>query len=238
VRNPGAGAARRTPDFPRRFLTTTDTTCQGRTLMKASIATRRGLTRFGQIGAAVVGTAALLLATQSTGASAQGDNGVAQRLAKLEYAQTIDQAKLEITEQQSLYGLLFNGDGPNGPDRQKWGDQIFTGDEPFLAYDANNNLIASQSFQHMSDEIAGAVAGQPKIWPNTASANGSMHYMFAPVFDKITPTEAITRTPSVSISGEKGTAKVNTATIRVYWDHWIKTDAGWRKTTSTWYRLD
>jgi len=33
-------------------------------------------------------------------------------------------------------------------------------------------------------------------------------------------------------------AVAKTATIRVYWDHWKKTDAGWRKTTRTWYGLD
>jgi hypothetical protein len=202
--------------------------------------TRRGWSRLGQLGAAAA-ACAMLVATMSTQASAKDDgppNGVEHRLSQLEYAQAIDQAKLEITEKQSQYGLLFNGDGPNGPQRALWGTEIFTGDEPFLAYDSNLQLIARQSFQHMSDEIADAVAGQPKVWPNPAALNGSMHFMFAPVFDSITPTEAVTRTPSVSLSGEKGTAIAKTATIRVYWDHWKKTDAGWRKTTSTWYRLD
>ena len=203
----------------------------------------RSWSRIAQLGAGLIGCVAVIVATQSAGASAQSHdeadaNGVAQRLANVEYAQEVSEAKLEITQQQSLYGLLFNGDGPNGPDRKKWGDQIFTGDEPFLAYDANVNLIASQSFEHMSDEIAGAIASQPKVWPNTANPNGSMHFMFAPVFDSITPTTAVTRTPSVSINAEKGTQKVNTITIRVYWDTWKKTDAGWRKVTSTWYRLD
>jgi hypothetical protein len=203
----------------------------------------RSWTRIAQLGTGLIGCVAVIVATQSTGASAQSHdeadaNGLAQRLANVEYAQEITEAKLEITQQQSLYGLLFNGDGPNGPDRKKWGDQIFTGDEPFLAYDANLNLITSQSFEHMSDEIAGAIASQPKVWPNTANANGSMHFMFAPVFDSITPTTAVTRTPSVSINAEKGTQKVNTITIRVYWDTWKKTDVGWRKVTSTWYRLD
>jgi hypothetical protein len=208
--------------------------------MDEGTTTRGGWSRLGQLGAAAA-ACAMLVATMSTQASAKDDgptNGVEHRLSQLEYSQAIDQAKLEITEKQSQYGLLFNGDGPNGPDRAKWGTEIFTGDEPFLAYDANLQLIARQSFQHMSDEIADAVAGQPKVWPNTASLNGSMHFMFAPVFDSISLTEAVTRTPSVSLSGEKGTAIAKTATIRVYWDHWKKTDAGWRKTTSTWYRLD
>ena len=68
-----------------------------------------------------------------------------------------------------------------------WGTEIFTGDEPFLAYDYNNQLIARQSFQHMSDEIADAVRGHPAVWPNPNSLNGSMHFMFAPVFDSINP---------------------------------------------------
>jgi hypothetical protein len=210
--------------------------------MRSTDPSSRHWTRFAQLAAVVLGATALVLAALAPGASAKNDHhvphGVAQRLAALEADQAISEAKLEITEQQSLYGLLFNGDGPHGPDRQKWGDQIFTGNKPFLAYDANNQLIPSQSFAHMRDEIAGAVASQPKIWPNTENPNGSMHFMFAPVFDKITPTRAVTRTPSVSISGEKGTAKVNTATIRVYHDTWKKTSAGWRKVTSTWYRLD
>src|SRR6266550_3745978 len=134
----------------------------------------RSWSRIAQLGAGLIGCVAVIVATQSAGASAKSHdeadaNGVAQRLANVEYAQEVSEAKLEITQQQSLYGLLFNGDGPNGPDRKKWGDQIFTGDEHFLAYDANVNLIASQSFEHMSDEIAGAIASQPKVWPNTAT---------------------------------------------------------------------
>jgi hypothetical protein len=158
--------------------------------------------------------------------------------AKLRYDEAIDQAKLEITQQQSLYGLLFNGDGPHGPDRVLWGKQIFTGDGPFLAYDANVQLIPSQSFDHMSDEIASAVASQPATWPNTSNPNGSMHYMFAPVFRSITLTTAVTDTPSMSVNAVKGSQQVNTITIRVYHDTWVKTPDGWRKTTSTWYRLD
>jgi hypothetical protein len=48
----------------------------------------------------------------------------------------------------------------------------------------------------------------------------------------------VTRTPSVSISGVKGPAAPVSVTIRVYWDTWENTPDGWRKVTSTWYRLD
>jgi hypothetical protein len=207
--------------------------------------TTSGWTRFTQVLTIVLGGGALLVALASTGASAKGHHshhGASQalqkRVAKLSYDQEIADAKLAITEKQSEYGLLFNGDGPNGPDRAKWGTEIFTGDNPVLAYDANTQLIPSQSFDHMSDEIAGAIASQPTTWPDTTKPNGSMHFMYAPVFDKITPTHAVTRTPSVSISGVKGTAAPVSVTIRVYWDKWVKTANGWRKTTSTWYRLD
>jgi hypothetical protein len=202
--------------------------------------TNRNWSRISQVAALLLGACGLLVGFAATGASADpgGLPAIAQRVSQLEYDQQISEAKLEITEKQSEYGLLFNGDGPNGPDRAKWGQEIFTGDGPFLAYDANNQLIPSQSFDHMSDEIAGAIASQPKTWPDTTKANGSMHFMYAPVFDKITPTEAITRTPSVSISGVKGTAAPVSVTIRVYWDTWKKTADGWRKVTSTWYRLD
>jgi hypothetical protein len=200
---------------------------------------RRRLLSAGAIGVAVPLVAAgSASAATPAGKGSRPEKSVAERLAQLEYNQAILQAKAEITERQSLYGLLFNGDGPHAPDRAKWGKEIFVGNQPFLAYDSDNQLIAAQSFEHMSDEIAGAVATEPAVWPNTASANGSMHYMFAPVFDKITLTEAVTRTPSVSISGVKGTAAVNSATIRVYFDHWENTKDGWRKITSTWYRLD
>lgn len=158
--------------------------------------------------------------------------------AKLKYGEEIAEDKLEITQQQSLYGLLFNGDGPDGPNRVLWGQQIFTGDGPFLAYDSALQLIPSQSFAHMSDEIASAVATQPTTWPNTSNPNGSMHYMFAPVFRSITLNTAVTDTPSMSVNAVKGTQTVNTITIRVYHDTWVKTPEGWRKTTSTWYRLD
>jgi hypothetical protein len=63
--------------------------------------------------------------------SSNDSNGLAQRVARLEYSQQITEAKLEITEKQSEYGLLFNGDRPNGRDRAKWGKEIFTGDGPF-----------------------------------------------------------------------------------------------------------
>jgi hypothetical protein len=158
--------------------------------------------------------------------------------AKLDRNEQIEEAKQEITQQQSLYGLLFNGDGPQGPNRVLWGKQIFTGDGPFLAYDSNDQLIPTQSFQHMKDEIADAVATQPTTWPDTTNPNGSMHYMFAPVFRSINLTTAVTDTPSMSVNAVKGTQTVNTITIRVYHDTWKKTAAGWRKTTSTWYRLD
>jgi hypothetical protein len=59
---------------------------------------------------------------------------------------------------------------------------------PVLAYDANNQLIARQSFEHMSDEIANPIAGQLKTWPDATQPNGLMHFMYAHVFDKITPT--------------------------------------------------
>jgi hypothetical protein len=212
--------------------------------MKISAESKHGWTRAAQLGAVVFACAALFVGTTAAGASAQPKShgsvprGIQNQLNQLEYNQKIDAAKLAITEKQSQYGLLFNGDGPHGPDRVKWGKQIFTGEGAFLAYDANLNLIPAQSFAHFKDEIADAVATQPATWPNTASANGSMHYMFAPVFDKITPTTATTDTPSMSVSGVKGTAAVNSVTIRVYHDTWKLTKAGWRKTASTWYRLD
>src|ERR1700727_654343 len=86
---------------------------------------------------------------------------------KLKYDEAIAEDKLEITQQQSLFGYLFTGDGP------------------FLASDSSLPLIPSQSYAHMSDEIASAVATQPASWPDTSNPNGSMHYMFAPVFRSI-----------------------------------------------------
>jgi len=224
--------------------------------MKIKTTSKQGWVRFGQLGVLVIGAGAVLVATTTTAASAQPSQvshgsshessslrQLEQRVDNLENAQAITQAKAFITEAQSRYGLLFNGNGPQGPDRVTWGKDIFTGDGAFLAYDANLNLIPSQSFAHMKDEIATAVATQPATWPNTASANGSMHYMFAPVFDKITATTAVTDTPSMSVNAVKGSQTVNTLTIRVYHDTWVKTkdtavDGGWRKVTSTWYRLD
>jgi hypothetical protein len=177
-----------------------------------------------------------LFAAQRTAAHAQREATSAQ--SKLSYAEQIDAAKQSITQQQSLYGLLFNGDGPQGPNRVLWGKQIFTGEGPFLAYDANDQLIPSQSFQHMKDEIADAVATQPSTWPDTSNPDGSMHYMFAPVFRHINLKTAVTDTPSMSVNATKGTQTVNTLTIRVYHDVWKNTKNGWRKTASTWYRLD
>ena len=157
---------------------------------------------------------------------------------KLSYNQRIEAAKQAITEQDSLYGLLFNGNGPQGPRRDLWGRKIFTGEGPFLAYNSNNELIPSQSFTHMKEEIADAVETQPSTWPDPTSSKGSMHYMFPPTFKRINLKSAVTVTPSMSVSAAKGSQVVNTITIRVYHDVWTHTPQGWRKTKSTWYRLD
>jgi hypothetical protein len=171
------------------------------------------------------------------------DQHSAQRRAKeavkkLSYAQRIEAAKQAITEQDSLYGLLFNGNGPDGPRRALWGRKIFTGEGPFLAYNWNDELIPAQSFTHMKEEIEDAVDTQPATWPDPTNANGSMHYMFPPTFKKINLQEAVTVTPSMSVSAAKGSQTVRSITIRVYHDVWKHTDKGWRKTESTWYRLD
>jgi hypothetical protein len=200
-----------------------------------------GWTRRGLLGAASLGVAAPLVAAFPTGASAASvdtsPNGVAHRLAQLEYDQAIAVAKLKITERQALYGLLFNGDGLHGPDRAKWGDEIFTAESPFIAYDPNLQIPPLQTFPSREGLIAMEVAREPKIWPNTASANGSMHYMYNVVFDEITLTEAKTRTPAMIVSAVKGTRVVNNITLCVYHDEWTNTVDGWRKTSSTWYRL-
>jgi hypothetical protein len=157
---------------------------------------------------------------------------------KLSYNQRIEAAKQAITEQDSLYGLLFNGNGPQGPRRALWGRKIFTGEGPFLAYNWNNELIQSQSFTHMKEEIADAVETQPSTWPDPTSSKGSMHYMFPPTFKMINLKKAVTVTPSMSVNANKNSQTVNSITIRVYHDVWMHTPQGWRKTESTWYRLD
>ena len=203
-----------------------------------------GWTRRGLLGAASLGAAAPLVAAFPTSATASASasadtssNGLAHRLAQLEYDQAIAVAKQEITERQALYGLLFNGDGPHGPDRAKWGDEIFTPESPFIAYDSNLEILPLQTFMSRQGLIDMEVNRQPKVWPNTASPNGSMHYMYNVVFDDITLTDARTRTPAMIVSAVKGTRVVNTITLCVYHDAWTKTADGWRKTSSTWYRL-
>jgi hypothetical protein len=201
----------------------------------------QGWTRRGLLGAASLGAAAPLVAAFPTAAPAAArddtsSNGVAQRLAQLEYDQAIAVAKQEITERQALYGLLFNGDGPHGPDRAKWGDEIFTPESPFIAYDPNLEILPLQTFMSRQGLIDMEVNRQPKVWPTT-SPNGSMHYMYNVVFDEITLTDARTRTPAMIVSAVKGTRVVNTITLCVYHDAWAKTADGWRKTSSSWYRL-
>jgi hypothetical protein len=199
-----------------------------------------GWTRRGMLGVASLGVAAPLVAAMPSVASAKDDtsaSGVAHRLAQLEHDQAIAVAKQEITERQALYGLLFNGDGPHGPDRATWGDEIFTAESPFIAYDPNLEILPLQTFPSRQGLIEMEVNRQPKVWPNTASANGSMHYMYNVVFDEISLTDARTRTPAMIVSAVKGTRVVNTITLCVYHDVWANTADGWRKTSSTWYRL-
>jgi hypothetical protein len=157
---------------------------------------------------------------------------------KLTYNQQIEAAKQAITDQDSLYGLLFNGNGPEGPRRALWGRKIFTGEGPFLAYNWKNELIPVQSYAHMKEEIDGAVATQPATWPDPSRPNGSMHYMFPPTFKSINLQHAVTITPSLEVSAAKETRVPATITIRVYHDDWEHTSKGWRKTKSVWYRLD
>jgi hypothetical protein len=157
---------------------------------------------------------------------------------KLTYNQQIEAAKQAITDQDSLYGLLFNGNGPDGPRRALWGRKIFTGEGPFLAYNWKNELIQSQSYAHMKEEIEGAVDTQPGTWPDPTSTKGSMHYMFPPTFKSINLKHAVTITPSMSVSATKESQTPVTITIRVYHDDWEHTSQGWRKTKSVWFRLD
>jgi hypothetical protein len=199
-----------------------------------------GWTRRGLLGAASLGAAAPLVAALPSTAWAKQDSspeGVAHRLAQLEYDEAIAVANQKITERQALYGLLYNGDWPHGPDRAKWGDEIFTPESPFIAYDPNLEILPLQTFYTRPGLIDMEVNRQPKVWPNTASANGSMHYMYKFVFDEISLTEAKTRTPAMIVSAVKGTRVVNTITLCVYHDEWANTADGWRKTSSTWYRL-
>jgi hypothetical protein len=134
--------------------------------------------------------------------------------------------------------LLFNGNGPDGPRRALWGRKIFTGEGPFLAYNWKNELIQSQSYAHMKEEIEGAVDTQPGTWPDPTSTKGSMHYMFPPTFKSINLKHAVTITPSMSVSATKESQTPVTITIRVYHDDWEHTSQGWRKTKSVWFRLD
>jgi hypothetical protein len=157
---------------------------------------------------------------------------------KLSYNQRIEAAKQAITDQDSLYGLLFNGNGPEGPRRALWGRKIFTGEGPFLAYNWKNELIPAQSFTHMKEEIEDAVNTQPATWPDPTRSTGSMHYMFPPTFKSINLTHAVTITPSLEVSAAKESRVPNTITIRVYHDDWLHTPQGWRKTKSVWFRLD
>ena len=208
--------------------------------MKTKTEGSRGWGRAGQIGTVIVVGVAVMLGTTAVSASAQSgeNNGLEQRVEALEQQQQTAADKLAITQQLADYGLLFNGDGPHGPDRAKWGEQMFTGDGSFLAFDANLNVDTPKNFTNIKDEIASAIAGQPAVWPNTANPNGSMHYVFNPVFESLTATTAVTDSQSMIVNAVKGTSKVNTIKIAVYHDTWRKTNGVWKKVVSTWYELD
>ena len=210
--------------------------------------TTRPRARWSHLVATAVGLSAVLLVALTNGASATGNekskghdqpipHSVIKQLHALKYQQAIAQAKADITQRQAVYGLLFNGDGPKGPDRAKWGDEIFTPESPFIAYDPELAILPDQTFYSRQPLIDKEVARQPTVWPNTENLNGSMHYMYTPFFDEVTPTTAKTRTPAMIVNAVKGTRTVNTITLCVYHDTWKKTPDGWRKTESKWYRI-
>lgn len=184
----------------------------------------------------VLPTVALIAGVTGTAAWMSGSAADARITAKMTPLERL-LIQDDIRQRIGLYGLYTDGDGPGGRPR----------DLHALAYTLMTPDVVSEihpanapSFLLTGREV---VAKTPReIDPDRAHRIAGRHYLLSTVFDRVTPTEVITRTPAVYFDatknpvgptckpakdGDCGGTPVKTI-MWIYEMHWRKTAEGWQ----------
>jgi hypothetical protein len=144
----------------------------------------------------------------------------------------------EIRQKLVLYALYADGDGPGGRPRnlRALADTLMTPDvvsEVHLVTGGEPAIFTGR-------EIVARTP--PEIPPELAATVGGRHYLFSPVFDEVTPSRVVTRTPAIYFDATK---KLHGAECRtmgpdacgqkplktvmwIYEMSWRKTPQGWQ----------
>lgn len=144
--------------------------------------------------------------------------------------------QLAISEKLQLYPLLHDGDGQSS-DAKAWAEAIFTTDATFQAHWPDGTLLVPSDPR--------GIVGRANIVrifgasPTAVDGSIARHFIGTPVFDKLTRSEAQTRTTELVVHGpvlrrlaESGQAEAASPPVEVYifHDSWRKgADGQWRK---------
>ena len=144
----------------------------------------------------------------------------------------------DIRQRIGLYALYADGDGAGGRPRdlRTMADTLLTPDVVSEIHRANGGAPIILKGREI------VAASRPEIDPGRAHLIAGRHYLLTTVFDEITPTTAVTRTPAVYFDATRNLVGADCATagydacggrpIRtvmwIYEMHWRKTADGWQ----------
>ncbi len=144
----------------------------------------------------------------------------------------------DIRQRIGLYGLYSDGDGAGGRPRdlRALADTLMTPDVVSEIHRAGGGAPVLLKGREI------VANSRPEIDPERAHLIAGRHYLLTTVFDQITPTSAVTRTPAVYFDATRNLVGAGCATagfdacagrpIRtvmwVYEMHWRKTADGWQ----------
>jgi len=143
----------------------------------------------------------------------------------------------EIRQRIALYGLYTDGDGPGGRlrDVRALAYTLMTPDVVSEIHPANAPM-----FTLKGREIVAKTP--PEVDTDRARRIAGRHYLLTTAFDRVTATEAITRTPAVYFDATKNPSGPGCKPVKegdcggtpvktimwVYEMHWRKTAEGWQ----------
>ena len=144
----------------------------------------------------------------------------------------------DIRQRLVLYGLYADGDGPGGRPRnlRRLADTLMTAD----VVSEIHLVTGGAPLIFTGRELVANTP--PEVDPEIAATIGGRHYLFSPVFDEVTPTRVVTRTPAVYFDATKnlygskcrmmgkdacGQKPVKTV-MWIYEMTWVKTPDGWQ----------